>query len=194
MVKKLELVYIDAGNLKVLEGNPRQLRDSEGVKKLKTLIEEHGFQNPLQVWKGGDDKGYTILCGNHRYIAGSELNITSFPCIVYDGTKEKALARALSDNKSSEWTEWLHPALSDVIVKIDVGDFSVPDLTGFSPIELENLSSWESDIDEVNKTNETSEGLKGVIKITCERGDAQELKEYIQGKLEETSFEGVLVV
>lgn len=136
---KLELVYIEANKLRLLEGNPRQLRDSHGVKKLKTLIKEHGFQNPLQVWKGGDNGGATILCGNHRFIAGKELGMTSFPCIVYVGIKTKALARAISDNKSGEWTEWKLPDLPDILVEIDTGEFSVPELSGFDQTEIDSL-------------------------------------------------------
>ncbi len=136
---KLELVYIDVGSLELLEGNPRQLKDPQGLKKLKTLIKEHGFSNPLQIWRGGSSGKYTILCGNHRFVAGTELGMTSFPCFIYEGSKGRALARALSDNKSSEWTEWDITPLSDVLINVKADEVRLPELTGFDPEELGNL-------------------------------------------------------
>lgn len=196
MKDKLELIYMEADSLELLEGNPRQLKDSEGVKKLKTLIEEHGFQNPLQVWKGGDNGNAIILCGNHRFIAGVELGMKSFPCIVYHGDKARALARAISDNKSGEWTEWRLPNLPNLLTEIDTGEFSVPDLTGFSEVELAGVledSSWDSDVDALDKIKETDEGIRGIIKITCEPEEVDEVKKYIESKLNEVSFVGVTI-
>lgn len=138
-LKKLEIKYIHKDKLCLLEGNPRKIIDPKSSDKLKTLIKEHGFQNPLQVFKEKTNS-YSILCGNHRYAAGCELGMKEFPCIVYEGSRNKALARAISDNKSNLWTEFDYPALKDMVTDLDTGEFDI-ELTGFNEEELSNL--WD---------------------------------------------------
>ena len=134
---ELQIKYINRKDLVHLEGNPRKQIDEDAVDKLKVLIEGHGFQNPLQVYKEKSGQ-FTILCGNHRFVAATALGIESFPCIVYEGSREMAVARAISDNKSNEWTDWDYTALKDMVCDIDTGDFSMG-LTGFSEEELAAL-------------------------------------------------------
>lgn len=137
-MKKLEIKYLPVSALTHLDGNPRKVIDPDAVEKLQKLIKEHGFQNPLQVFAESPKK-YSILCGNHRFDAGVKLGMKEFPCIVYAGNRAKALARAVSDNKSGEWTNWDFPKLKDLIVEIDNGDFNVSELTGFDQEEIDNL-------------------------------------------------------
>lgn len=154
-MKKLEIKYIHKDKLCLLEGNPRKIIDPKSSDKLKTLIKEHGFQNPLQVFKEKTNR-YSILCGNHRYKAGCELGIKEFPCIVYEGSRNKALARAISDNKSNLWTDWDIPALKDFFAEIDIGDFDI-ELTGFTEDELKGMFDFgeldgnEDEVPEVNR-------------------------------------------
>jgi ParB/RepB/Spo0J family partition protein len=101
--KKLEIIYLPASSLVKLPGNPRRDTDPDAIGKLAVLIKAHGFQNPLQVFK--ENGTYTIIAGNHRYDAGLSLGMTDFPCLVYEGDRKAALARAISDNKSAEWSE-----------------------------------------------------------------------------------------
>lgn len=142
-LKKLKLVWVNVNQLVPLPGNPRIEVDNKQTEKLMALIKSHGFQNPLQVfphkWRG-KKKGpaFMILCGNHRFEAGKELGMKDFPCIVYDGTKKMAMARALSDNKSQLWTDWDVPTLKDMIVGLDDGAFDIT-LTGFDKQELHGL-------------------------------------------------------
>lgn len=133
----LTIIHLDKGQLRTSTRNPRKAKDPDVIKKLRTLIKGHGFQNPLQVYK--EDKGmYSILCGNHRYEAAILEGMTTFPCIVYEGTREQADARAISDNKSSEWTEWDFPGLKDIIADLDTGAFDM-DLLGFDAGELKDI-------------------------------------------------------
>ena len=133
---KLELVYLKTGELRMLNGNPRIEVDDKQHEKLMAAITAHGFQNPLQIWKG--QQGWEILCGNHRFSAGVDVGMKSFPCIVYKGNKKMALARAVSDNKSSLWTDWDVPLLKDLIIELDDGQFDIT-ATGFSKQELHGL-------------------------------------------------------
>ena len=137
MIDKIELEYIKASRLVKLEGNPRKVKDKDAVKKLKKLIQAHGFQNPLQVYLEMSGE-YSILCGNHRYDAGKSLGMDEFPCIVYHGDRQTALARAISDNKSSEWTEWDIPLLKDAFADMDNGAIDM-EITGFSEQDIAEL-------------------------------------------------------
>lgn len=131
---KLEIIYIPADKLIKLHNNPRVDKDPRGIERLTTLIKEHGFQNPLNVYKSGGK--YEILAGNHRFDAGVLLGMKEFPCIVYEGDRKQALARAISDNKSNEWTDWDVPILKDLLIELDDGSIDMH-ITGFNSHELE---------------------------------------------------------
>lgn len=130
----LAIVYIPAESLVKLPGNPRINKDPKAIERLAKLIKQHGFQNPLQTFK--ENGKHTIIAGNHRFDAGLSLGMTEFPCIVYEGTKKQALARAISDNKSNEWTDWDIPILKDLLINLDCGDIDMS-ITGFNSHELE---------------------------------------------------------
>jgi len=138
--KRLEIVYISSADLVKLPGNPRRDKDPKAIERLSRLIKDHGFQNPLQVFR--ENGKYTILCGNHRFDAGLSLGMKEFPCLVYTGDKKAALARAISDNKSNEWTEWDLPILKELFIELDTGDFDIH-LTGFNSHELELMMTAE---------------------------------------------------
>lgn len=157
MSDRLEIVYLGIDQLQPLKDNPRRAKDPSVIKKLAELIREHKFQSPLQVYREKDGK-YSILCGNYRYQAGRSLGMEEFPCIIYEGDRNRALARAVSDNKSGEWTEFDLPKLSDLFREIDVGEFSLPDLTGFDMVEIEIIWTGMAKYD--IKERELDENLK----------------------------------
>lgn len=145
--EKLEIVYISISELDKLPGNPRKLADPDAIDKLKRLISEHGFQNPIQCYKEETGR-YTVICGNHRLEAAIDLGYSELPCIVYQGDRNKAIARAISDNKSSDWTSWDYPMLKDMIVEIDTGELDLV-LTGFTNDEVESIMGYvTSDADD----------------------------------------------
>ena len=131
---KLEIIYLPVSSLVKLQGNPRINTDPKAIERLTLLIKEHGFQNPLNVYKAGGK--YEIIAGNHRFDAGLSLGMTEFPCIVYEGSRKQALARAISDNKSNEWTDWDVPVLKDLLIELDDGSIDMH-ITGFNSHELE---------------------------------------------------------
>jgi len=169
--ENLKIIELEADKLVRLEGNPRRIVDPVGIKRLVKLIKKHGFQNPLQVYK--EKKGtYTILCGNHRFEAGKVAGIKVFPCIEYKGTRKMAMARALSDNKAGEWTDWDYPLLKDFIGNLDDGDFNL-ELTGFSSDEIESFFEVE---DKSNGASATGDRTGYYIYIQCENEKDREHK------------------
>lgn len=143
----MKIIKIHKSKLFHLEGNPRKIIDKNGAEKLQYLIKKHGFQGWLEVFRKGKAMNYEIIVGNHRFDAAVALGITVFPCIEFKGTRKEALARALSDNKSSEWTEWDIPKLKDILTDIDDGKTNM-EMTGFEQEEIdelfENISSESS--------------------------------------------------
>lgn len=156
---KLEIIYLPVSSLVKLKGNPRINTDPKAIERLTLLIKEHGFQNPLNVYKAGGK--YEIIAGNHRFDAGLSLGMTEFPCIVYEGSRKQALARAISDNKSNEWTDWDVPVLKDLLIELDDGSIDMH-ITGFNSHELELMmtainpdepSDAEPQIDKASELN-----------------------------------------
>ena len=177
---KLKIEYIPADDLVQLEGNPRRAKPgSTALEKLKLLITEHGFQNPLQVYLEKNKK-YSILCGNHRFEAGKQCGIKDFPCIVYSGGRGKALARAVSDNKSADWTEWDLPLLKDMIGEIDTGEFDI-ELTGFGQDELEKLFQSGDETKEKNYLDDV-DGFSVIVECDDEEHQCKLLKKLEQLK------------
>ena len=161
--KKLSIKYFPASSLTTFPGNPRKVKDPDALKKLTKLIEAHGFQNPLQVWQS-DGVNY-ILCGNHRFKAACVLGYTEFPCIVYAGTKEEALARVIGDNRSSEWTEWEYPLLKEMVVELDLGHLDI-EITGFTAEELGGIFDYQAPEEDHDESGE-SQPPKNCICATC---------------------------
>jgi hypothetical protein len=153
---KLEIIYLPIADLVKLKGNPRIDTDPKAIERLAKLIQAHGFQNPLQVYK--ENGKHTILAGNHRFDAGLSLGMKEFPCIVYEGNRKQALARAISDNQSATWTDFDLPVLKELLIDLDDGSLDMS-ITGFNSHELElmmtaiNPDEEESGGDEPEKPN-----------------------------------------
>jgi DNA modification methylase len=79
-----------------------------------------------------------VLCGNHRFDAGVKMGMSEFPCIVYAGDRQQAIARAVSDNQSGAWTEWDIPLLKDIFVDFENNGVDL-EITGFNESELSEL-------------------------------------------------------
>lgn len=137
MKREIELIWKNKNDLKKYPFNPRKKKDNGAIEKIRGLIQAHGFQNPLQIWK--NEKGeFEILCGNHRFEAGVQEGMRDFPCIEYHGTKEEAAARVISDNKSNEWTQFDIPMLKEMLVELDTGEIDMTS-TGFIQSEIDKL-------------------------------------------------------
>jgi hypothetical protein len=155
---RLEIIYLPVPALVKLPGNPRRDKDPKAVERLAGLIKAHGFQNPLQVY--AENGKHTIIAGNHRFDAGLSLGMKEFPCIVYTGDKKAALARAISDNRSGEWTEWDLPILKELFIELDSGDFDIH-LTGFNSHELELMMTATFQGDEQSLMSKNFNAGKG---------------------------------
>lgn len=127
----VEIVSMDSIHL--WSENPR--KNDKAVKPLAKLLEAHGQKTPLVVWK----KNKTIYKGNTTYKAAKQLGWKSIWVAYVDfKNDEEAVAYALADNKSSEWSEWDEAVLSMLIPRSFKGQewSSVSAITGFKETDL----------------------------------------------------------
>lgn len=162
--KKLAIKYFPASELIPLPGNPRKEKDSDWKEKLAKLIQAHGFRNPIEIWQC--EGAWYILCGNHRFLAGQSLGMTDFPCTVYEGSKEMALARNAADNRASDWTEFDYPLLKELISEIDLGHLDI-EITGFTAEELGGIFDYQAPEEEETEEQGDPSTPKNCICASC---------------------------
>ena len=125
-------------DIKPYEKNPRKKYD---IQKVAQSIKEFGFQQPIVV-----DRAGTIIVGHGRFEASKLLNLETVPVVIADLPPEKAKAYRIADNKTNEYSDWeyklLHKEFADLLdVNYDL------ELTGFTPEELENIITYEKDVE-----------------------------------------------
>lgn len=127
--------------------NPR--KNDKTVDLLVQVIPKVGFNVPLVI-----DKSGVIVKGHARYAAAIRLGMAEVPCVVTDADEETIKLDRLTDNKISEFSEWIS---EDLLHEVDmlnldfdfdlealgfpvVDDFDMP---GFPPEEEENETEEE---------------------------------------------------
>lgn len=141
MKKEMKIEYVNIGDLKPYENNPR-INDG-AVDAVAASIERFGWKQPLVI-----DADGTIVAGHTRYKAAQKLSITELPCVCADDlTEEEIKAYRLADNKTAELAEWDFNILDielDDITDIDMSEF------GFEAIEIKikDIKAQEVDINE----------------------------------------------
>jgi hypothetical protein len=101
----IEASDIEYLNVKYLSVDPLTRRDTYDPKTMKMIeedIAEHGFrkEHPLVVRPDKTKRGhYKITCGQHRFEAGVNRGICTFPCIIKEFQDDiHAISEAYKDN------------------------------------------------------------------------------------------------
>lgn len=145
-----QIEILDLRGLKPAPYNPRKISD-DAMGRLEKSIESWGLVDPLIVNK---QTGYTVVSGHQRLKVLNKRGESKATCVVVDlpVSQEKALNIALNNERMAG--EYEFSALADILQEIDTGEFSVPDLTGFSEEDLAEIANWtpipkdNQDIDE----------------------------------------------
>lgn len=132
----LEIKEVSISDLKPFEGNPKKHGDD--IPALVKSIEEYGWTNPILVQKGTN----RIIAGHGRLLAAKEAGLEKVPVIFLGLDDKKAMAYTVADNKLAEKSQWDFPALKDLLVSLDDGEFDLT-LTGFDEAELKKLIDYE---------------------------------------------------
>ena len=138
-----QIEILALGGLKPAPYNPRKISD-EAMGRLEKSIESWGLVDPLIVNK---QTGYTVVSGHQRLKVLNKRGESKATCVVVDlpVSQEKALNIALNNERMAG--EYEFSALADILQEIDTGEFSVPELTGFSEEDLESIATWATSPD-----------------------------------------------
>lgn len=119
--------------------NPR--KNDKTVELLCKIIPKVGFNVPLVI----DSKGI-IVKGHARYTAAIRLGMTELPCIVTHADEEAIKADRITDNKISEFSEWINEELLHEADMIDV-DFDLTEF-GLPAMNFDDIPDPEDFLDE----------------------------------------------
>lgn len=125
MIVEDKIVFKHISEIRPYIRNPR--RNEKTIELLCELIPKVGFNVPIVI-----DQYGIIVKGHARYGAAIRLGMEKVPCIVSHASEEAIKADRITDNKISEFSEWVNEELEQEIADLD---FDLSDL-GFSKEEL----------------------------------------------------------
>lgn len=153
---KIETVPI--GILIPWPGNPRKHGELD-VAQIADSIKFYGWTSPILAQRGTN----RIVAGHGRLEAAKVAGLKEIPVIYLDLTDQQATAYTVADNKLAELSRWDFPALKDILVGLDDGEFDLMK-TGFNEDELKKLIDWEKNTFTVD---ENQPRLDEKSKIKC---------------------------
>lgn len=196
-------MYCKPKHLFLWENNPR--KNDHSVQKLAKLLVVYGQRSPVIVWNDNN----TVYKGNTTVKAIKFLqNLTKsefekftlfckkLPCIPkiinrvwvnYQNFKDEqeAINYAISDNKSSEWSEWQQDILDDLIDANSDNKEKFISVWGFTKSELQSLEI--PNIQKINK-KKSKQQLKGFIVLRCKESQKEDLLDWLREELPENGF------
>jgi len=129
--EKLKKFCMSIDSIHLDKRNPR--KNDEAVGRLADLIKEHGFRKPIVIDQYGE-----IRAGNTAYKAACLLGMKYIPTAQsHFENSSVSTAYTISDNKSSEWSEWDKDILSRLLVSENLIDSL--EKTGMTNKEMDDL-------------------------------------------------------
>lgn len=148
MIVEDKILMKKPNEIKPYTKNPR--RNDKTVELLVKIIPKVGFNVPLVI----DEKGI-IVKGHARFIAAIRLGMTEIPCIVTHADPESIKADRITDNKISEFSEWINDEVLSEIENIDF-DIDFEEL-GFPSVKFDQIpEAFASNESESKVTEENS--------------------------------------
>lgn len=123
-----EIVMRPLSTIRPYVRNPRN--NSKTVDALVKIIPKVGFNVPIVI----DEKGI-IVKGHARFAAAIRLEMSEVPCIITHADEEAVKADRITDNKISEFSEWI---TAELMEEINDMDFDLSDL-GLPKINLDQM-------------------------------------------------------
>ncbi len=130
----MQIEKIEISKLMPAEYNPRKdLKPGDAeYEKLKRSIEQFGYVEPV-IWNKTTGR---VVGGHQRLKVLIDSGLNEVDCVVIELSEEKEKALNIALNKISG--EWNTDKLALLITDLQGADFDVS-LTGFSPVEIDNL-------------------------------------------------------
>lgn len=185
VVKKIVMKKIS--EVKPYVRNPR--KNDKTVELLVKVIPVVGFNVPLVI-----DQSGVIVKGHARYAAAIRLGMTEVPCVVTDADEETIKLDRLTDNKISEFSEWVN---EDLLHEVDMlnldfdfdlealgfpvaDDFDMPDFppeSSESESEEERRARYEAYLQKAAQEEATSTAITTQEQIDKAKAAAAEYAE-----------------
>ena len=127
-----DILLIGLDQLVPDDRNPNRRRE---IDSLKASLQEFGQHRPAVVYRKPREKQYTIIAGNHLWLSAQELGWTELQCMVVKDSEQKALRRALADNRVGEKRSF------DDILLYEMLESAGDDVPGFDDDFLKGLSN-----------------------------------------------------
>lgn len=154
MIIEDKIVMKRISEIKPYIRNPR--RNEKTVELLCKLIPKVGFNVPLVI-----DENGVIVKGHARFSAAIRLGMEEIPCIITHADEEAIKADRLTDNKISEFSEWVNDEVMQEIESIDL-DFDFSDL-GFPSVKFEGMPEHEMPVEAPVSPVEPVSGVNGAV-------------------------------
>lgn len=142
----IKIVMMKPEDIKPHKNNPR--RHEVTVRKLVELIPRVGFNVPIVV-----DKNNVIVKGHARWKASVKLNLETVPCIISDADDDTNALDRITDNRVSEFSEWLPDnleyELDAMIENYEVLEFPKKEFDDYAEenVIIDRYNSGEIDLD-----------------------------------------------
>ena len=126
----LQIEWVPIGRL---FGNPANPRINEAaVDPVAASLKRFGWQQPVVARPSGE-----VIAGNTRLKAALQLGMTEVPVVWFDGPSIEAVAYAIADNRTHEFSEWDEPALAKLLEELRAED--AIDGTGYTDADIDEL-------------------------------------------------------
>jgi len=114
-------------------GNPANPRlNDAAVDPVAASLRRFGWRQPVVAKRTGE-----VIAGNTRLKAAAKLGMTEIPVVWFDGPDIEAVAYAIADNRTHEFSDWDEPALAKLLEELRAED------------SLDGVGYTDADIDEL---------------------------------------------
>lgn len=145
-IKTIDKIYMrKISEIKPYFRNPRN--NDKTVKALLKLIPEAGFNVPILL-----DSNNVIVKGHARYKAAIQLGMKEVPCVYSVADDETNMKDRITDNKTSELSEWVDEELFHELDMITI-DPEMLSLLGLPSVDIDELLP-DVDIEEPEESEE----------------------------------------
>lgn len=145
--------------------NPR--KNDKTVELLCKVIPKVGFNVPLVI-----DKNGIIVKGHARFNAAIKLGMEEVPCIITEADEDAIKADRITDNKISEFSEWINEELLHEVDMIDL-DIDFAEM-GFPTPSFDDIPSFDDFMVEEDEEKKISDEQKQKLYAEFLEKQAQE--------------------
>ena len=136
----IQIEWVPLASLFENPANPRI--NDPAVPHVAASIRRFGWRQPIVAKPSGE-----VIAGNTRLKAARELKLEKAPVVRFDGPDIEAVAYAVADNKTHEFSAWDEPALVKILQELRAED--ALDGVGYSPEDIDSLiAELERDIEQ----------------------------------------------